>query len=100
MLNNPRMKITTCLYFLHLLEQTGLIMDDITNPFRQEYTHILKGVHEGDHLFLRGQETKNVNLIIFNLYEMHKQQVGKQAFQNSLKMEEAINKVNSLPSLD
>jgi len=100
MLNNPRMKITTCLYFLHLLEKTGLIAEDITNPFRQNYTRILESLHDGDYLFLRGQETKNLNIIVFNLDQMQRKQVGKQAFKNCMEMEASINKVNSLPSLD
>ena len=103
MMNNPRMNITTCLYFLHILDKSGLIVEDIRNPFREDYTNILKTIHDGkgdNYLFMRGQETRHVNLVIFNLDLFRRKDFAKRSLARCEEMENWIEKIKSAPTLD
>jgi hypothetical protein len=94
-MNNARLNITTALYILHIFQKCGIIIEDVINPFRQNYTQILESLDNKDTLFMRGQETKNLNLVIFNLDLIRRNNFGAEALKKCSQMEKYFDKINS-----
>jgi len=100
LMNNARMNVTTGLYLLHIFQECDLIVKDIHNVFRQDYTRIIENIHTGHMLFLRGQETKNVNLIIFNIDLMRRKNFGEDALKKCAEMEKLLDEVTKSEKID
>lgn len=90
-LNNRNISFSTCVYFLHILKECGLVMTTIQNPTRENL--ILSEVYENNGLTslyeINNESGKTtdvrISMIIINLYQL---------FNNEL-VEECIDKVNS-----
>ena len=94
-MNNARLNVTTALYILHIFQKCDIIIKDVSNPFRQDYTRILESLNKGNTIFMRGQETTNLNLIIFNLDLMRRNDFGREALKKCSEMEKYFDKINS-----
>jgi len=88
-LNNPLLDPYSCMYFLHIMAQLGLIIKSADNPIkrnREEYEVFLKRWEEGRHIYVRGQDVLRMNFIVINLVPLYQQNV----------MDEAVDAVNSV----
>jgi hypothetical protein len=82
LLNNALLNPVAGFYLLSVLDELGLVVKSITNPLRksgEEYKRFIKRYNEnskeGYLTYIRGQETKRVNIIIINLFQMMNQNV-------------------------
>jgi len=74
-MNNALLSVSSCMYFLHIINELGLVLKTIPNPMRMsgsDYKYFIKN-HEqrGKHdIYIRGQEVNHLNFIIVNLFPM------------------------------
>lgn len=99
-MNNARINVTTCLYLLHIFQETDLIVKDIPNPFRQDYSRLMENIHSKHISFLRGQEASHVNLIVFNIDLMRRKDFGAEALQNCARLEKEFDDINNSEKID
>ena len=88
-LNNPVIEPETCMYFLHIMSELGLVIKSIDNPIkrnRQDYDAFLKGWDSQKYNYVRGQDIMKLNFIVINLVPIYQQHV----------MDEAVEAVNQV----
>ena len=88
-LNNPIIEPETCMYFLHIMSELGLIIKSIDNPIkrnREEYSVFLKKWNSERYNYVRGQDILRLNFIVINLVPIYQQHV----------MDEAVEAVNQV----
>lgn len=88
-LNNPIIEPHTCMYFLHIMEELGLVVTTVDNPVkrnRQEYQSFLAGWSDQQRNYVRGQDVFRMNFIVINLYQLYQKNV----------MEEVVEAVNHI----
>jgi len=98
-LNNPLINPHTCMYYLHIMGQLGLIIKSVDNPVkrdREEYETFLKRWKKGRHVYVRGQDVLRMNFIIINLVPMYQQHVmdeAVKAVESVLEHTDAVKKI-------
>jgi len=81
-LNNPLISPDTCMYFLHIMGELGLIINSVDNPIkrnREEYKVFLERWKEERIVYVRGQDVKRMNFIVINLVPLYQQNVIDEA---------------------
>lgn len=77
-LNNALIDPHACMYFLHIMEELGLIINSIDNPVkrnREEYKVFLKRWEESSLVYIRGQDVLRMNFVVINLIPLYEQNV-------------------------
>ncbi len=98
-LNNPVIEPHTCMYFLHIMEELGLVITSVDNPVkrnRQEYNAFLNGWSDQQRNFVRGQEVYRINFVVINLYQIYQQNIMtevKDSIEQVLKHTEDVRKM-------
>ena len=73
-MNNALLSASSCMYFLHILNELGLILKTIPNPMRMigdDYKNFIKRYEaRNSHIYIRGQDANRLNFIIVNLFPM------------------------------
>ena len=88
-LNNPLIEPHTCMYFLHIMSELGLIINSVDNPVKrnkQEYQSFLNGWSDQQRNYIRGQDVFRLNFVVINLYQLYQQDV----------MDEVVEAVNDV----
>lgn len=88
-LNNPLIEPHTCMYFLHIMQELGLVVTKVDNPVkrnRQEYESFLNSWGKQQVNYVRGQDVYRMNFIVINLYQLYQQDIMDEVV-------EAINQV-------
>lgn len=88
MLNNIRIDPATCLYFLKVIHELGLVLKSLYNPMRDSIDHYLESMSEHDTVYIRGQRTETVNFTIINIFPMMNDEVIGEAMSIAEKMQE------------
>lgn len=81
-LNNPTINPYTCMYFLHIMNELGLVIKSVSNPVkngREEYKGFLERWDEEHYTYVRGQEVMRMNMLIINLVPLYTQDVMDEA---------------------
>lgn len=107
-MNNALLSASSCMYFLSVLNDLGLILKSIHNPMRMngnDYKHFIETYEAPNRsLHIRGQRVKTLNFIIVNIFPMMSQNVIDEAFeiaQNLQKYQSEVDqKIDSLGSLE
>lgn len=98
-LNNPLLDPHSCMYFLHIMAQLGLIINSVDNPIkrnREEYEVFLKRWKEGRLIYIRGQDVLRMNFIVINLVPLYQQNVmdeAVKAVESVLKHTDVVKKI-------
>ena len=92
-LNNSSLSIDSCLYFLYVINELGLIVKSIHNPVRtsaSSYKDFLEWHNnaDGDYMYIRGQTTKRINIVIVNIFPLMNQNVITEAMEIAVKLQE------------
>jgi len=99
-LNNAYLNIESCLYFLYVINELGLVVKSIPNPIRKsalDYKNFLKfySKSDGDYVYINGQVTKRINIVIINIFHLMSQAVIGEAMEIAAKMQEYQLEVDS-----
>jgi len=106
MLNNIRIEPTTCLYFLKVIHELGLVLKTLHNPIRSNIDHVLQhldkmGKSKYDEVFIRGQTAKRVNFTIINIFPMMNEEIIHEAMSIAQKLQEYQKEVDKkIESMD
>jgi hypothetical protein len=89
-LNNHRLSVSSCLYFLSLLDELNLIVRSIPNPLRIQGDTYKSHINDKDpnRIFVRGQVARNVNFIIVNVCQLLTQDIIDDAIDTANKAAE------------
>ena len=107
-MNNALLSASSCMYFLSIVNELGLILKSIHNPMRMDgskYTEFIKQYEKTNesYIYIRGQEIKHLNFIIINLFSMMNQNVINEAFETAQSLQqyqtEVDEKINSIGKL-
>lgn len=77
-LNNVRIDPITCLYFLKVINELGLVLKSIYNPIRKNIDYILNQLDDQDKhqtINIKRQNVKRVNFTIINLFPLMNEDV-------------------------
>ena len=83
-MNNPVINPYSVGYFLHILDEIGLIIKSHHNPIRKTYSgksylEFCKDWNNEHYQFIRGQEVKRISFVIVNLVQLLQKDVIKEA---------------------
>jgi len=89
-LNNHRLSVSSCLYFLSLLDELNLIVRSIPNPLRVQGDTYKSHINdkEPNRVFIRRQVAKNMNFIIVNVCQLLTQDIIDDAIDTANKAAE------------
>lgn len=93
-LNNALLSIDSCLYFLNVVNELGLVVKSIHNPIRStrsDYKRFLKYYNEyggKNVIHIRGQDVKRINIVIVNIFPLMSQKVIDEAIGIAGKLQE------------
>ena len=90
-MNNVSISIQTCLYFIYILNELGVVLSSIHNPLRlnsDDYLNLIKYHDNTDNNrhYIRGQTYDTMNMIIVNVFHLF----------NEITLEEALGIAESL----
>jgi len=88
MLNNIRIDPATCLYFLKVIHELGLVLKSLYNPMRNHIDMYLEQMEERGQVYIRGQRTETVNFTIINIFPMMNDDVISEAMSIATKLHE------------
>lgn len=72
-MNNTALSPSSCMYFLSIVNELGLVLKSIHNPMRKaasDYMDFIEHYEEGRGAYIRGQEVDRLNFIIVNMFPM------------------------------
>jgi hypothetical protein len=83
-MNNPVINPYSVGYFLHILDEIGLIIKSHHSPIRKTYTgksylEFCKHWNNEQYQFVRGQEVKRISFVIVNIVQLLQKDVIKEA---------------------
>jgi hypothetical protein len=82
-LNNQNISIHSCMYYLHIVNELGLVLKSVDNPIRKSttYENYVSRLKQDDFQILRGIEFKRIHFIIVNVVPLLQQNVIQEASQ-------------------
>ena len=105
MLNNIRIDPITCLYFLKIINELGLVLKTLYNPMRDNIDRYLEEFtsHAAYITYIKGQRAKTVNFAIVNIFPMMNEDVINESMQIAAELqkyqtevEEKIDSINDI----
>lgn len=106
-MNNALLSPQSCMFYLLLLDELGLILKEIDNPFRRlnsDYGDFMKHWDEQRYNYVRGQDVLRISFLIVNIVPLLQQNVideAVKAVNDMIKYQEEINQFNgSITNLD
>lgn len=87
-LNNHRISVSSCLYFLSLLDELNLIVRSIPNPLRIQGDTYKSHINDKERVFIRRQIASNMNFIIVNVCQLLTQDIIDDAIDTANKAAE------------
>jgi len=99
-LNNAQLSVESCLYFLYVVNELGLVVKSIHNPIRKSsssYKGFLSWHNEskGNHMYISGQAVKRINIIIINIFPLMNQDVIDEAMGIAANLQEYQKEVDN-----
>lgn len=99
-LNNALLSIESCLYFLYVINELGLVVKSIPNPVRKsasDYKDFLTWYNQADghYMHINGQDVKRINIVIINIFPLLTQNVIEESMNIATKMQEYQQEVDS-----
>jgi hypothetical protein len=99
-MNNALINPYVFSYFLHILDELGLIIKNYHNPIRKNYRdkpylEFCQRWEEGRYTYIRGQEVKRISFIVINIVQLFSQDVideAKKALEDIEKFQTDANK--------
>lgn len=89
--NNIRLKPITCMFFIKVLNELGLVLKSIRNPLREDLERYMEQLDEcgnDTYLYVRGQEVKRVNFTIINIFPLMNDDVIHEAMEIAQRLQE------------
>lgn len=89
-MNNHRISVSSCLYFLSLLDELNLIVKTIPNPLRMRgdtYKRYINDENQNE-VYIARQRTERLNFIIINVCQLLTQDIIDDAVDTANKAEE------------
>ena len=106
-MNNALLSPQSCMFYLLLLGELGLILKKVDNPLRRlnySYEDFIKHWENERYNFVRGQQVLRINFLIVNIVPLLQQDVIDEAVKAAndiIKYQEEINQFNgSVTNLD
>lgn len=105
MLNNIRIDPITCLYFLKIINELGLVLKTLYNPMRDDIDRFIDRFtsHPDSRIYIRGQQAETVNFAIVNIFPMMNEDVINESMQIAAELqkyqtevEEKIESINDI----
>ena len=104
MLNNIRIDPTSCLYFLKVIHELGLVLKSLYNPMREQIDHYLEQMDEREgRVYIRGQMAETVNFVIINIFPMMNDEVINESIniagqlqKYQTEVEETLNSIGNI----
>lgn len=90
-LNNTRLQPVTCMFFIKVVKELGLVLKTIHNPLRQRIDNYIQYFDEEssyDYVHVSGQEVKRLNITIVNIFNMLSDDVISEAMGIAKKLQE------------
>jgi len=89
-MNNHRISVSSCLYFLSLLQELNLVVKTIPNPLRLRGDTYKRYINDEnpDHVHVRRQGADRINFIIVNVCQLMTQDIIDDAVATAKKAEE------------
>lgn len=96
MMNNTHISPVTCMFFIKIMKELGLILKSIHNPLRKDLDVYMKRVDENpsSYLYVAGQEIKRINFTIINIFPMMSQEVLDEAVDSAKNLQVYQKEVN------
>lgn len=100
-MNNALLSPQSCMFYLLLLDELGLILKKVDNPFRRlnnNYIDFMKHWDDQRYNYVRGQDVLRISFLIINIVPLLQQNVIDEAVKaanNIIKYQEEINQFNS-----
>ncbi len=72
-MNNSLLSPSSCMYFLSIINELGLVLKSIHNPMRKtsyDYQNFIEEYEKGHGAYIRGQSVDRLNFIIVNIFPM------------------------------
>lgn len=90
MMNNTRISPVTCMYFIKVLKELGLVLKSIHNPLRESLDRFMEEVdeHKHDYVYVGGQSVKRINFTIVNIFPMMNKDIIDEAMTIAQKLQE------------
>lgn len=88
--NNIRINPVTCMFFIKIVNELGLVLKSVNNPLRENIEIHMDHMTEyesGEALIIRGQAAKTVNFTILNIYPLMNDDVIVEAMEIAKRME-------------
>jgi len=106
-MNNALLSPKSCMFYLSLLGELGLILKKVDNPFRRGHGNYKEYIERWENdrgTYIRGQEVMRINFLIVNIIPLLQQNVIDEAVKivnDITKYQEEINALkNSITNLD
>ena len=111
MLNNIRIDPITCLYFLKIINELGLVLKSLYNPMRENIDQYIKQFilretvepYTTHKTFIKGQQVQTINFAIVNIFPMMNEDVINESMQIAAELqkyqtdlEEKIESINDI----
>jgi len=82
-INNLNISIQSCMYFLHIINELGLVLKGVHNPIRKSdtYERFTKEWDQNKWNIIRGQEVKSLHFIIINVVPFLQQDAVDEAIK-------------------